>query len=176
MHRRWFAPACSLVASLGASGCDRKTAPSAAPPLGVDAGVTPIPVVAPAALGRATSPTPAPIASATAGLDDDLKSEEREANPRSETVKIKLVVVPAVDAVVWWGGKKLGVAGKATLEIERPRASGPMDVTVRAQGFLPYHTRLFTDRDDRLSVRLVRPEEAVGMLGYRPATGPKPEP
>lgn len=114
------------------------------------------------------------IVSATAGLEDHLESEEREANPRSETVKIKLVVVPAVDAVVWWGGKKLGGAGRAALEIERPRASGPLDVTVRAEGFLPYHTRLFTDRDDRLSIRLVRPAEAVGMLGYKPPRQPSP--
>jgi hypothetical protein len=57
------------------------------------------------------------------------------------------------------------------VEIERPRDSGPLDVLVRADTFLPHHIRLFTDRDDRLSVRLIRPEEARGLLGYRrPAT------
>jgi hypothetical protein len=38
---------------------------------------------------------------------------------------------------------------------------------VRAPGYLPFHTRLFTDRDDKLTVRLHRADGAAGLLGYR---------
>lgn len=119
---------------------------------------------------------PAPAGQAVAPpIDEELQAEEPEANPQSETVKIRLNVGPPVDAVVFWGGKKLGTAGKKTLELERPRGSGPLDVVIRAAGFLPYHTRLLTDRDDKVSVRLIRPEEAPSVLGYRrPVTPPSP--
>ncbi len=113
----------------------------------------------------------AAVPAAKTSNDEELQAEDREADPGSASVKIRINVSPAVDAAIFWGGKKLGVAGKKTLELERPRGSGPLDVVIRATGFLPYHTRLLTDRDDKISVRLIRPEEAPGMLGYRrPAT------
>ena len=88
----------------------------------------------------------------------ELHAEPIEQNPGSETVRIKLAVGPPTRATVVWGRKKLGdlVPGKMVLQIERPRGSGPLDVSIKAAGFLPHHARLFTDRDDRLSVRLVR--------------------
>jgi hypothetical protein len=99
---------------------------------------------------------------------EELAVEEREQDPRSRTVKIKLWVTP-VDASVFWGSKNLGTAGKLPLELERPRSSGPMDLVVRTPGYLPFHARLYTDRDDRLTVRLVKPEDAPRLLGYKPA-------
>jgi hypothetical protein len=44
---------------------------------------------------------------------------------------------------------------------------GPLDLDIRAEGFLPYHTRLYSDRNDKVSVRLVRPGEAPSLLGFR---------
>jgi hypothetical protein len=32
---------------------------------------------------------------------------------------------------------------------------------------MPYHTRLYADRNDKLGVRLYRPEEAPSLFGYR---------
>ena len=37
---------------------------------------------------------------------------------------------------------------------------------VIAPGFLPLHTRVFTDRDDILSLRLYDADGARGLLGY----------
>jgi hypothetical protein len=88
-------------------------------------------------------------------------------------VKLKLIVLP-VDGEVVWGRKRLGIAGRKALEIERPRNSGPLDVVVRAAGHLPLHTRLHTDRDDTLTVRLFTPAAARGLLGYRPQAGNAP--
>jgi hypothetical protein len=104
-----------------------------------------------------------------------LQAESREADPLSAKVKLKLWVTP-VTAEVFWGVKKLGTAGREPLEIERARGSGPLDVVVRAPGYLPFHTRLYTDRDDTLTVRLTTPAAAPGLLGWKRTAPPRPRP
>jgi hypothetical protein len=122
-------------------------------------------------------PTPAHAAGASRGPDastptagtstsNSLRPEISAGDPRSESVKLKLWVLP-VTAEVVWGAKKLGTGGREPLELERPRNSGPLDIVVRAPGYLPFHTRLLTDRDDALTVRLVTPAAAPGLLGYK---------
>ena len=110
----------------------------------------------------------APV-SESAKADDDLQSEEREANPLSETVTLTLSISPPVKALVMWGSKQLArvAPDNPTVELQRPRNTGPLDLDIRAEGFLPHHTRLYTDRNDKVSVRLVRPADATGLLGYR---------
>jgi len=100
---------------------------------------------------------------------DELKIEEPEANPYSETVTLKLNVTPQVKAVVQWGAKVVArlEPGKMEAEITRPRGSGPVDLDIKAEGYLPYHTRLYADRNDKLLVRLYRPEEAPNLFGYK---------
>jgi hypothetical protein len=169
---------CLMVVAVAAAGCGRVAAPAAQPDSAVEIGHT-MPVSGPrspaAALAavvldaRPGATLPPPFAEPPAD-EPDLRVEAPEANPRSKTVKLRLAISPPAAGAVMWGRKKLAdiKPGRMTVEIERPRDSGPLDVLVRADGFLPHHVRLFTDRDDRLSVRLVRPEEARGMLGYRP--------
>ncbi|HEX7507849.1 MAG TPA: hypothetical protein VF550_13820 [Polyangia bacterium] len=101
--------------------------------------------------------------------DEDLKIEEREANPYSETVNLKLSVTPQVKALVTWGAKQVAhlAPGSMDAEISRPRGSGPVDLEIKAEGFMPYHTRLYADRSDKIGVRLYRLEDASGMLGYK---------
>jgi len=101
--------------------------------------------------------------------DEDLKTEEREANPYSETVNLKLTVTPQVKAMVMWGAKQVArlAPGSMDTEISRPRGSGPVDLEIKAEGFMPYHTRLYADRSDKINVRLYRLEEASGLLGYK---------
>jgi len=81
------------------------------------------------------------------------------------TVKIKLLADARRQAHVLWGRKDLGVA---PLEIVRPRGSAPMDLTIQAADCLPLHVRVFTDRDDTLSLRLYTEREAAGLPGYSP--------
>jgi len=156
-----------LALALLLFACDRPApAPPAAPPPVHHA-------PAPAAPPPAAPPPPAP-AEAPVKEDEDLRAEEREADPRSELVKLKLIVTPGAKGTVHWGRKKLAdlQPGHMTLDTERPRNSGPLDLLIRADGFLPHHVRLFTDRDDKLSVHLVRPDQASGLLGYRPPSAP----
>ncbi len=111
-----------------------------------------------------------------AATDPELRVEQSEDAAPSESAKLKLAVSPPARGIVRWGRKKLGAfkPGHMVVEIERPRGSGPLEVTIRAEGFLPHHVRLFTDRDDKLYVRLYRPGEAPGLLGYRPGAGAAP--
>jgi hypothetical protein len=78
-------------------------------------------------------------------------------------VTLKLLADANRKAHVFWGRKDLGVA---PLEIRRPRGSGPLDLLVVAPGFLPLHTRVFTDHDETLSVRLYDEEAAGSLLGH----------
>jgi hypothetical protein len=111
-------------------------------------------------------------ADAGAGDAGALVGEERDRDPRSETVKLKVIVDARRQAHVIWGRKDFGVA---PLEIERPRNSGPLDLIVVAPGYLPLHARALTDRDDVLSLRLYSAAEAPQLLGYRPEPTPAPE-
>jgi hypothetical protein len=100
--------------------------------------------------------------------DVELKTEEAETNPFSQDVTLKLSVTPQVRTLVTWGAKVMArlEPGKMEAEISRPRGSGPLDLEFKAEGFMPYHARLYTDRNDRISVRLYRPEEAPNLFGY----------
>jgi hypothetical protein len=127
---------------------------------------------APAAAARRPD---ASAGAARSVLTAPLQAETPEANPRSETVKLKLTVLP-VTAEVVWGAKRLGTAGREPLVIERPRDSGPLDLVIRAAGYLPFHTRLFTDREDAVTIRLVAPSAASGLLGYKRTAPSAPRP
>jgi hypothetical protein len=100
---------------------------------------------------------------------EELKTEEPEENPYSETVTLKVSVTPQVKTQVMWGAKTMAklAPGSMEAEIVRPRGSGPVDLEIKAEGFLPYHTRLYTDRNERVGVRLYRAEEAPGLFGYK---------
>lgn len=106
------------------------------------------------------------------GEEEPLVGEAPESNPTSETVTIKLVADPNRKARVFWGRKDLGLA---PLELTRPRGSGPMDLVVVTPGAMTLHTRVFTDRDDKLSLRLYAESEAPAMLGYREDQVPQPK-
>jgi hypothetical protein len=133
----------------------------------------------------AAPPTASPLAAApllsgavmSKIADDDLKTEEREANPYSETVTLKLSVTPQVKAFVTWGAKQVArlSPGSMDAEISRPRGSGPVDLEIKAEGFMPSHTRLYADRNDKIGVRLYRVEEAPGIFGYKRAAEKKVE-
>jgi hypothetical protein len=111
-----------------------------------------------------------PTAPAAASPDDDLRDEPPPTAPaNTETVTIKLVAEARRQAHVFWGRKDLGVA---PLEITRPRGSGPLDLLVLAPGALPLHTRVFTDRNDTLALRIYGEKEGTGLLGWTPSETP----
>ncbi len=122
---------------------------------------------------QASAPSGGPSAIATTASvgpeQDALEAEQPEMNPYSEDVTLRLTVTPPAKAIVLWGAKQVAklAPGSMEAEIVRPRGSGPLDLEIKADGYLPYHTRLYSDRDDKVSVRLVRADDASGLFGYR---------
>lgn len=152
-----------LAVALLAGGCGPRAGTSDAGPAvtvlvpAVDAAVA----LAPAPLPDDLDPAPAPAQGQGQGQSND--------GADAGTVKIKLLADSRRQAHVYWGRKELGVA---PLEIVRPRGSGPLDLTVLAPECLPLHTRVFTDRDDTLSLRLYTEREASGLPGYSVVAAP----
>lgn len=109
-----------------------------------------------------TPPPPATAAVHEAPLPDE-QPEPLTPDPSRGEVTIKLLADGNRKAHVFWGRKDFGAA---PLEIRRPRGSGPLDLLVLAPGALPLHTRVFTDHDETLSLRLYDQEAARGLLGY----------
>ncbi len=140
-----------------AAAC-RHEAPADAPPKSAPA------TEAPVARPPAAAPSPA---------DEALVAEAPEANPTSDTVTIKLVADPQRKARVFWGRKDLGLA---PLELQRPRGSGPLDLIVVTPGMLTLHTRVFTDRDDKLALHLYGEGDGPTILGYRADADPANKP
>jgi hypothetical protein len=105
----------------------------------------------------------------------------------SPTVKITFMTVPPPGpgpdhpdkVTIFWGKKPpLGIikSAKKPLVVERPRDSGPMDVVVRAERYIPVHTRAYTFTDAKIFVKLTPIEDKKTMFGYReelPDAGPE---
>ena len=108
-------------------------------------------------------PEPAPVAAAPDPPLPDEAPEPLTPDPARGEVTIKLVGDANRKAHVLWGRKDFG---QLPLEIRRPRGSGPMDLIVMAPGTLPLHTRVFTDRDETLSLRLYDEDGAHDLLGH----------
>jgi len=144
--------------------CSRPSSPAPAPAASTPSASS----SSPAALVP-VEPAAESLSEVTKVADEDLKTEERETNPYSESVTLKLSISPPVKAIVTWGAKTVARVAPGTMDadIQRPRGSGPLDLEIKADGYLPYHTRLYADRSDKVSVRLCRNEDASALLGYK---------
>ena len=123
--------------------------------------------VAPSAAAAAPPPPPP--------LPADLEPEPEPVSTSASTemVTIKLIADARRQARVTWGRKDLGMA---PLEIVRPRGSAPLDLLIVAPGFLPLRTRVFTDRNDVLTLRLYTEREASVLPGFSSNRNNAPSP
>lgn len=102
---------------------------------------------------------------------------------KADNVHISIQTVPPRKAQVKWGGKNLGlIPAPRPLVVERPRDSGPLDLVIRAPGFMPVHTRAYTFSDSRVAIKLTAPTDKNKLFGYKqeptptPDGGPPPDP
>jgi len=117
-----------------------------------------------AVLSAAKAPQPAEAPE----RPDAGKANPDAGDAKADTVRILLQTVPPRRASVRWGRKSLGVIpGSRPMVLVRPRDSGPLDLVIRASGYLPVHTRAYTFSDSRVAVRLTKPEEKSKLFGYR---------
>jgi hypothetical protein len=122
-----------------------------------------------AALPPATPPTPpSPAATPAQPAAAGTAAAVPPAEPPKTTARIVFTTVPLTNATVSWGKTRLGVITPAeALVIERPRDSGPLDVVVRAAGYMPVQTRAHTFADTRIVVRLTKPDAKQTLVGYK---------
>jgi hypothetical protein len=121
----------------------------------------------------ASKSTPAPDKDKPA---EPAASSEELPPTKPDTVRIVIQTVPPRKASVRWGSKSLGfIPAPRPLVVERPRDSGPLDLVIRASGFLPVHTRAYTFSDSRVAVKLTPPSEKSKLFGYREEVAPNPD-
>jgi len=109
-------------------------------------------------------PTSAPPSAPPIALDAGSAQPE----PTPTTATIVFATTPATTATVTWGRKLLGkITPGDPLVVVRPRDSGPLDVMVRATGYLSVQTRAHTFSDTRVQVKLTPVENISEVLGYR---------
>jgi hypothetical protein len=119
-------------------------------------------------LSSASATPPAPAPSTTAQPAPATAATAAPSTTPPATTQIVFTTVPPANATVTWGKTVLGrITPQRALYVTRPRDSGPLDVTVRAVGYLPVHTRAHTFADTRISVKLTRPEDKQTLFGYR---------
>jgi hypothetical protein len=142
--------------------------------LSVAAGVAGVAgVLALASLGGFTAFAKSKKAVSDAEVD---KTASVTGEKKTELVRITIQTVPPRKAMVKWGRKSLGmIPVPHPLVVERPRDSGPLDLVIRASGYLPVHTRAYTFSDSRVAVKLTPPEEKNKLFGYREEPAPSPD-
>jgi hypothetical protein len=112
-------------------------------------------------------PPPAPPPPAAPGVAPAL----------APTVKITLITVPSAKKVfVLWGKKRLGlIAPHQPLIVQRPRDSGPLDLIIQSEGYVPVQTRVYTVTDNKVAVKLTPLDQKNTLLGYREELPPVPD-
>jgi pyruvate dehydrogenase E2 component (dihydrolipoamide acetyltransferase) len=115
------------------------------------------------ALAQTPPPAPAP-----APAPSQPPAPAQAPAPPSDTVTVIINTSPPSTANVYWGRKLLGkITPARPLVLSRARDSGPLDISVRALGFLTVVTRAHTFSDNRVIVKLTLPENASTLLGYK---------
>lgn len=116
---------------------------------------------APAAGGSGSEPPVTPPLSPRAAAAD-------AGAPLSPNVKVTFKTVPSRRASVHWGAKRLGFIDRGKpLVVERVRDSGPLDVTIRSQGFITVHARAYTFNDATVEVKITPVEKKDTLYGYQ---------
>jgi hypothetical protein len=92
--------------------------------------------------------------------------------PLSPNVKVTFRTFPPRRAGVMWGSKRLGFIDRGKpLVVERVRDSGPLDVIVRAEGYLPVHARAYTFDDAVVDVKITPLDKKDTIYGYQQPLG-----
>jgi hypothetical protein len=65
------------------------------------------------------------------------------------------------------------MVGTTPLVLKRQRDSGPLDLVVKADGYLPVHTRAHTFGDDTVVVKLTPTSAKSTLFGYKQELPPE---
>ena len=90
----------------------------------------------------------------------------------SSSVQITLKTKPRVRAVVYHGKEELGVT---PLQLTWAKDTGPIDIKLKAAGYLTVNSRLYTHRNDHVTVNMFKTDEAHLLFGYKKKVKSKTE-
>ena len=82
----------------------------------------------------------------------------------SPSIQITLKTKPRVRAVVYHGKEELGVT---PLQLTWAKDTGPIDIKLKASGYLTVNSRLYTHRNDHVTVNMFKTDEAHLLFGYK---------
>jgi hypothetical protein len=88
------------------------------------------------------------------------------------TVQLTLKTKPRVRAVVYHGKEELG---STPLQLTWTKDTGPIDIKLRAAGYLTVNSRLYTHRNDHVTVQMFKTDEAHLLFGYKKKVKSKTE-
>ena len=74
---------------------------------------------------------------------------------------------------VYWGKRLLG---ETPFVLERAQGSGPLDLTLKSEGFFNVHVRAYTDKSEALVVPLTRLADRMTLFGARKELPPEDAP
>jgi len=80
------------------------------------------------------------------------------------TVELSVRTSPRVSARVYHGKELLGVA---PFTFKWPKDTGALDLVLKAPGYIRVNTRLYTYRDDKVTVDMFKETEAHKLFGYK---------
>ena len=88
------------------------------------------------------------------------------------TVQLTLKTKPRVRAKVYHGKE---ILGSTPLQLTWTKDTGPIDITLRASGYLTVNSRLYTHRNDHVTVQMFKDDEAHLLFGYKKKVKSKEE-
>ena len=80
------------------------------------------------------------------------------------TIEITLKTSPRVRASVYHGKELLGTT---PLRLVWPKDTGSLDIKIKASGYLTVNSRLYTHRNDRVTVNMFKVDQAHLLFGYK---------
>ena len=88
------------------------------------------------------------------------------------TIEITLKTSPRVRASVYHGKELLGTT---PLRLIWPKDTGSLDIKLKASGYLTVNSRLYTHRNDRVTVNMFKVDQAHLLFGYKKKVKESPE-
>ena len=88
------------------------------------------------------------------------------------TIEITLKTSPRVRASVYHGKELLGTT---PLRLVWPKDTGSLDIKLKASGYLTVNSRLYTHRNDRVTVNMFKVDQAHLLFGYKKKVKETPE-
>jgi hypothetical protein len=104
------------------------------------------------------------------GYDRKQRKSKKLIEAGHPTVNLAIYTEPHIYAHVYHGKEFLG---DTPLKLVWAKDTGPLDVVLKAKGYLQINTRLYTYRNDKITVKMRKIEEANQLFGYKKKIKPK---